>query len=68
MTTDADPEATAALAAAQRLLRDARRPRCWRCRERMDRDLSGRFWHCVVAGCPGSLLAVDSELLWEPQD
>jgi hypothetical protein len=58
-----ETDAQAAIAEAIRILRAAQRPRCWRCRHLMDRDARSAFWHCTVAGCPGSLLATDSEPL-----
>jgi hypothetical protein len=62
-----DLDVQAATAEAQRVLRAARRPRCWRCRELMDRDVSGRSWHCTVPGCRASLLSVGAVPPWEPQ-
>jgi hypothetical protein len=68
-----DPEAAAAIAEAVRIVTTARRvarrrPRCVPCQQPMDRDVTGRFWHCTRAGCPGSLLSTDSSPLWAPDE
>jgi hypothetical protein len=62
-----DPEAAAAIAAAERIVttaahpghrRPGARPRCSSCWLAMDLDASGRFWRCTAPGCQWGLLPV----------
>jgi hypothetical protein len=62
-----DLDAAAVIAEAQRLLHETKRPRCWHCRELMDRAVSGRYWHCTIPGCRASLLSVGATPPWEPK-
>jgi hypothetical protein len=61
-------DADAAIAEAQRMLSASRRPRCWHCGERMDRAVSGRYYHCTIPGCRASLLSVGATPPWEYHD